>query len=338
MNRPTASADPHEGNEHEYDAARRCPGRPLARIGRSRARRPSADGRRGLEHLAAPDEELLDLLAAAYRVRHRWFGNRVDLNFLINAKSGLCGEDCGYCSQSRVSRAEIPRYNLLTAEQILDGARWPPSGSAKTYCMVISGRSPSDQELDTLSQVVPQVKATYGLKICFSVGLLSARTSRAAEGLRSRSRSITTSTRANASIRRFAPRTPTRTASTRFGPCERRGLKSAPAGSSAWARNRPTWWNWPCGSASCKPRPCRSISSCRSPARSWKGQPAQSALLSESARPVSAGQSALRVADCGGPRNASWAVAAARALPGQFDLRRRLSYRRRASRRKKIIA
>ena len=64
----------------------------------------------GLGILLAADEELLDLLAAAYRVRHRWFGNRVDLNFLINAKSGLCGEDCGYCSQSRVSRAEIPRY------------------------------------------------------------------------------------------------------------------------------------------------------------------------------------------------------------------------------------
>src|SRR3990170_1970600 len=77
----------------------------------------------GLDILRAGDEELLDLLAAAYRVRRRWFGNRVDLNFLINAKSGLCGEDCGYCSQSRVSKAEIPRYNLVTAEQVLDGAR-----------------------------------------------------------------------------------------------------------------------------------------------------------------------------------------------------------------------
>ena len=72
-----------------------------------------------------------------------------------------------------MSRAEIPRYGLVTAEQILDGARVAAERQAKTYCMVISGRSPSDQELDTLSQVVPQVKATYGLKICFSVGLLS---------------------------------------------------------------------------------------------------------------------------------------------------------------------
>ena len=73
--------------------------------------------------LECPDEELLDLLAAAYRVRRRWFGNQVQLYFLMNAKSGLCPEDCGYCSQSKVSEAEIPRYNLLSRDKLLDGAR-----------------------------------------------------------------------------------------------------------------------------------------------------------------------------------------------------------------------
>ena len=57
--------------------------------------------------LRVPDEELLDVLVAAYRVRHFYFGNRVSLNFLINAKSGLCGEDCGYSAQSRVSRPKF---------------------------------------------------------------------------------------------------------------------------------------------------------------------------------------------------------------------------------------
>jgi biotin synthase len=127
----------------------------------------------GLAVLRAPDDELLDLLAAAYRVRHRWFGNRMHLNFLINAKSGHCGEDCGYCSQSRVSQAEIPRYRLVTADEVLEGARMAAQHHARTYCSVLSGRAPSDVELDTLSEVVPRVKATYGLKVCFSVGLLS---------------------------------------------------------------------------------------------------------------------------------------------------------------------
>ena len=86
--------------------------------------------------LECPDEELLDLLAAAYRVRRRWFGNQVQLYFLMNAKSGLCPEDCGYCSQSKVSEAEIPRYNLLSREKLLDGARLAAERKARTYCIV----------------------------------------------------------------------------------------------------------------------------------------------------------------------------------------------------------
>ena len=78
--------------------------------------------------LHSPDDELLDLLAAAYRLRRRWFGKTVQLYFLMNAKSGLCPEDCGYCSQSKVSEAEIPRYNLLNRRKAAGRRRrWPPS-------------------------------------------------------------------------------------------------------------------------------------------------------------------------------------------------------------------
>ena len=73
-----------------------------------------------LSVLRSPDEELLSLLAAAYRVRRHFYGDTVKLNFLINAKSGICPEDCGYCSQSRVSTAEIPKYQLLSPEQIVE--------------------------------------------------------------------------------------------------------------------------------------------------------------------------------------------------------------------------
>ena len=65
------------------------------------------------------------------------------LNFLINAKSGICPEDCGYCSQSRVSTAEIPRYSLLSPEEIVERADRPSSCAASTYCIVISARGPS---------------------------------------------------------------------------------------------------------------------------------------------------------------------------------------------------
>jgi biotin synthase len=129
--------------------------------------------------LNCPDEELLDLLAAAYRVRRRWFGNKVQLYFLMNAKSGMCPEDCAYCSQSKISDAEIPRYNLLSREKLLDGARLAAERNARTYCIVISARGPNDREMRAVTTIVPEIKQRYNLKICACLGLLTPEQARA---------------------------------------------------------------------------------------------------------------------------------------------------------------
>lgn len=126
----------------------------------------------GLEILASPDAELLELLAAAYRVRQRHFGNQVQLYFLMNAKSGLCPEDCSYCSQSKVATSEIPRYNLLNEEKLLDGAKLAYQQQSKTYCIVISARGPNERELAAVETIVPKIKSQYDLKICACLGLL----------------------------------------------------------------------------------------------------------------------------------------------------------------------
>ena len=127
----------------------------------------------GLSILHCPDEYLLDLLSATFRVRRRYFGLKVQLYFLMNAKSGLCPEDCAYCSQSKVSTASISKYNLLSRDRLLDGAREAHERNAKTYCIVISARGPSDQEMSAVESLVPEIKRRYDLKICTSLGLLS---------------------------------------------------------------------------------------------------------------------------------------------------------------------
>lgn len=123
--------------------------------------------------LQAPDEELLDQLAAAYRVRRYYWGNRVRLHFLLNAQSGLCPEDCHYCSQSKISTAEIEKYPLLAKEKILNAAGRAASLKAGTFCMVMSGRSPNEPTFAKVLEAVREVKANYNLKICACLGLLS---------------------------------------------------------------------------------------------------------------------------------------------------------------------
>lgn len=125
------------------------------------------------ELLNAPDSVLLEQLAAAYRVRHHYWGNRVRLHFLLNAQSGLCPEDCHYCSQSKISTAEIEKYPLLAKEKILDAAAQAKKLQAGTFCMVISGRSPTEKVFNQVLDAVREVKTKYDLKICTCLGLLS---------------------------------------------------------------------------------------------------------------------------------------------------------------------
>ncbi|MCH2128881.1 MAG: biotin synthase BioB [Pirellulaceae bacterium] len=127
----------------------------------------------GVQVLESNDTDVLELLNAAYVLRKTHFGNKVQLYFLMNAKSGLCPEDCAYCSQSKISNASIPKYNLLNREQLLKGAHEAAQRQAKTYCIVISARSPSQKELDAVNSVVSEIKEQYDLKICACLGLLS---------------------------------------------------------------------------------------------------------------------------------------------------------------------
>ena len=123
--------------------------------------------------LAAPDSELLPLLAAAARVRRAHFGVTVKLNFLLNIKSGLCPEDCHYCSQSSISAADIAKHPILPAREIVAAAARAVKAKAARFCMVASGRGPTDRELDALVDGVRAVRAAHpGLEVCACLGLL----------------------------------------------------------------------------------------------------------------------------------------------------------------------
>lgn len=122
--------------------------------------------------LKSPDEDLLLLLNGAYQIRRHYYGNKVKLNMIINTKSGLCPEDCGYCSQSIVSKAAIEKYRMLDKETILKGAEQAHQLKVGTYCIVASGRGPTNKEVDHVASAVEEIKVKYGLKVCACLGIL----------------------------------------------------------------------------------------------------------------------------------------------------------------------
>ncbi|HEY3117619.1 MAG TPA: biotin synthase BioB [Chloroflexota bacterium] len=123
--------------------------------------------------LHCPDDRILELLDAAYKVRLHYCGRRVHLHMLINAKSGLCPEDCHYCAQSRVSAADIEKYPLVSFDRLLEGARRAAEARSRRYCIVISGRGITDHEVDYLTDAVRRIKDEVDIGICCSVGLLT---------------------------------------------------------------------------------------------------------------------------------------------------------------------
>jgi len=132
---------------------------------------PTRDEARSV--LSATDQQMPDLIHSASQVRFANSGRRVKLHMLINAKSGLCEEDCHYCSQSRISKADIDQYPLLSKVEILDGARRAVEARALRYCVVISGRGPRPKELAEIAEAVRTIKKETPLSLCCSLGLLT---------------------------------------------------------------------------------------------------------------------------------------------------------------------
>ena len=121
-----------------------------------------------------PNDTLHELLAATLRVRAVAFGRRVKICVLRNAQSGICPEDCHYCSQSRISRAEIPVYRLQSVEELVEGARLAVASGARRYCMACSMRGPNANDIDRFSAACSQIRAEFpALELCLSLGLMS---------------------------------------------------------------------------------------------------------------------------------------------------------------------
>jgi biotin synthase len=123
--------------------------------------------------LAAPPDQLLPLLDAAYRVRAAAFGRTVHIHVLENAKMGACPEDCGFCSQSSKFGSPGGEAPMESVETLVAGARRAAAISAKRYCMVTATRGPSTRDLDVICEAARRIKAELGLELCASLGLLT---------------------------------------------------------------------------------------------------------------------------------------------------------------------
>lgn len=125
-----------------------------------------------LAMLAVDDDDTLALVEAAWRVRRHFHGRTVKVNLLVNAKSGVCVEDCHYCSQSASSSAEIERYGLLGEDEMIAHARRAATSGADRVCIVTSSRAASWSEVRTVARATATIRTELGLAVCASLGMI----------------------------------------------------------------------------------------------------------------------------------------------------------------------
>jgi biotin synthase len=133
---------------------------------------PVDDARRLIRDVSgAALEALLDRASA---VREAVHGREVALCGIVNAKSGRCAEDCGFCSQSaHFAEAEAPVYPLLSADEIVAQAKAAERAGAREFSIVTSGtRVASERELAVLEDAVRRLRAETAVEPCASLGLV----------------------------------------------------------------------------------------------------------------------------------------------------------------------
>jgi biotin synthase len=118
-------------------------------------------------------EEIEALVERAWEVRRENFGDSTDMCSLVNAKSGGCAEDCGFCAQSRYADADTVMHAMMEPEQILEHAKAAEAAGAHRFCMVTQGQGLSKKDFQKILEGAELVAEKTNLKRCASVGHMS---------------------------------------------------------------------------------------------------------------------------------------------------------------------
>jgi biotin synthase len=118
--------------------------------------------------------EIEALVERAWEVRQDNFGDSTDMCSLVNAKSGGCAEDCGFCAQSRYADADTVMHAMMEPEQILEHAKAAEAAGAHRFCMVTQGQGLSKRDFQKILEGAELVAEKTNLKRCASIGHMSA--------------------------------------------------------------------------------------------------------------------------------------------------------------------
>ena len=116
---------------------------------------------------------LIELADSANLITRKFSQDSVDVETLLNAKSGNCPEDCSFCAQSTFYETGITKYPLLPDEIILDRAMEAKMNGAASFCLVCAYREPPQNEFEKICKVIERLRKEIDLEINVSLGFMT---------------------------------------------------------------------------------------------------------------------------------------------------------------------
>lgn len=139
------------------------------------------DAETALAVLDSPPAALPGVFAAASSLRTRFFGMRVHLCSILNAKSGACSEDCAFCAQSARHATEADVFSLVSEDRIRKAFEDCGDLPLDRFGVVTSGEALDPSGVEKICRAV---SATNGGSVhwCASLGALDADALRSLKG------------------------------------------------------------------------------------------------------------------------------------------------------------
>lgn len=120
------------------------------------------------------DGNLIDLISVADKIRRKFKGKKVKFCSIVNAKSGMCAENCAFCGQSSYHKTKVLKYPLLDTEAIVKSAMDAACNGAAEFSIVTSGKGiNSREEIEKIKSAIRKIKSETPLESCASLGVLS---------------------------------------------------------------------------------------------------------------------------------------------------------------------
>jgi biotin synthase len=115
----------------------------------------------------------LAFFRSAGKIRERYLGKEVFACAIVNAKSGMCAQDCAFCAQSLHHDTGVDTYPLRGSTAMVRRAREMKAAGASRFSMVTSGMGLTEAEVATVCRTAGRVRREVGLEVCASLGMLT---------------------------------------------------------------------------------------------------------------------------------------------------------------------